>query len=315
MMLVAALVLAFLGTALCRPSSDGNISTAPISEQDREFLRSLPSVRGSYPAGFKEAYLARDGSVVHGYRPAGEYIKVIGSPQASVDAVNRVAGEMHKMLKNAPYHIFSNLVTHNSGMGIFRQREKLTIFPEYARLRDTPECRGRCDGSCAITCTFDGRKWDTVGGAGGALAVVLEENVMCYSNDPYRFHDNIAVHEFAHAVDGYGFDGTMRRMKQDAFNTAKALGTWRAGSYAMATIAEYFGEATGAFFLVNLQSSQGGMSECYGYGRYCRTEMDARRHVQQKDPKLYNLLVYVYTNNRPQLPGGLTVCPGPDVVG
>ncbi|XP_076465512.1 uncharacterized protein LOC143297193 [Babylonia areolata] len=307
-MLFAAVSLTLLGLALGRPSTI-DVSYKPISDQDREFLKTLPMHRGTYPPGFKEAYLDREGKIVHGSKPSGAYIKVVGSPGASIASVNHVANEIHKMLRYAPYQIFSNLVRNNAGMGVYRRLEKLTIFPEFAALRDTPECRGRCDGSCAITCTSDGRKWDTVAGIGGAISLVEEENVMCYSNDSYRHHDNIAVHEFAHAIDAHGFDRTMRQMHMEAYNYAKAHSLWRPQSYGMYTAAEYFGEATGAFFLVNQQSTPGGMNECYGKWQYCRTEMEARHHIQQQDPKLYQLLVYVYTNNRPQLPSGLAVCP------
>ncbi|KAL8570752.1 hypothetical protein ACOMHN_006902 [Nucella lapillus] len=190
------------GAAVCHPLSS-NRSYVPISQENREFLRTLPSHRGSYPAGFKETDVSQSGHIVHGYRPSGSYIKVIGSPQASQAAVNRLADEVHKMLRNAPPQILANLVSHNSGIGIFREAEKMMVFPEYAALRDTPQCRGRCDGACSQTCTFDGRKWETVGGTGGSMAVVEEENVMCYNTDPYHKHDNIGVHEFAHAIDGY----------------------------------------------------------------------------------------------------------------
>ncbi|KAL8575887.1 hypothetical protein ACOMHN_027285 [Nucella lapillus] len=303
-----------LGVALSRPSNITK-SYEPISQADREFLKTLPTHRGSYPAGFKVAYLQRNGRVVHDRKPSGESIKIVGSPTASLGAVNEVADDIHKMLRYSPRSIFQTLAANGAGLGIFHQREKLTIFPEYANLKDTPQCRGRCDGSCSITCTFDGRKWDNVAGIGGRLGLVLEENVLCI-HDPYNKHDNIAVHEFGHVVDGYGFDTHMNQMKKDAFRNARAHKLWRERSYSMTNPQEYFGEATGAFFLVNKQSSPGGMNECYsGSNPYCRTEMDARRHLQQVDPKLYALLVYVYTSNRPQLPSGLTVCPQTSVVG
>ena len=47
--------------------------------------------------------------------------------------------------------------------------------------------------------------------------------------------------------------------KDRAYNNAKSRALWRADTYAMANSAEYFGEGTGAYFLVNLQT--GGMTE------------------------------------------------------
>ena len=47
--------------------------------------------------------------------------------------------------------------------------------------------------------------------------------------------------------------------KERAYNNAKSRALWRADTYAMANSAEYFGEGTGAYFFVNLQT--GGMTE------------------------------------------------------
>ncbi len=47
----------------------------------------------------------------------------------------------------------------------------------------------------------------------------------------------------------------------DAFNAARAAGTWDVNSYAMTNYLEYFAEAAGVFFNVNhLYGSSGGMS-------------------------------------------------------
>ena len=61
----------------------------------------------------------------------------------------------------------------------------------------------KCDGSCKHTCTFDGRKYDSIAGLTNTRAVVLEDNVLCNSHDPYGHKENILVHEFAHLVDRY----------------------------------------------------------------------------------------------------------------
>ena len=72
--------------------------------------------------------------------------------------------------------------------------------------------QGRCDGSCSGTCTFDGRKYETLSGIANQLAVVIEDNFMCYNNDPYHHRDNILVHEFAHVIDMKGFNQQERNM-------------------------------------------------------------------------------------------------------
>lgn len=62
---------------------------------------------------------------------------------------------------------------------------------------------GKCDGSCRHTCTFDGRKYDSIAGLSNRWSVVLGDNVLCNSHDPYGDRENILVHEFAHQVNRY----------------------------------------------------------------------------------------------------------------
>ena len=62
---------------------------------------------------------------------------------------------------------------------------------------------GLCSGSCAHTCTSDGRKIDSLAGLSNSRSVVLDDNVLCNSRDPYRQQENVLVHEFAHQVHRY----------------------------------------------------------------------------------------------------------------
>ena len=86
---------------------------------------------------------------------------------------------------------------------------------------------GRCDGSCSRTCTFDGRKYASIGGVTASLSLVLLDNVMCTASDPYHHHDNILVHEFAHTVDKYGLTSAekqqVRFVATDMFVATKGL--------------------------------------------------------------------------------------------
>ena len=49
------------------------------------------------------------------------------------------------------------------------------------------------------------------------------------------------------------------------------------------------------------------MSFSCSYGT-CRSEMDARYHLNSRDPQLYALLTKVYTSNRGQTASGLKIC-------
>ncbi|XP_076464991.1 uncharacterized protein LOC143296889 [Babylonia areolata] len=310
-MLLTAVVLPFLGVAVCHTFSRPQ-PHAPISLQDREFLRSLPSPPPgyTYPAGFRVFYMNQAKHIVHGNRPSGSYIKVVGSPRSSKAAVDRFADQTYRMLKSAPPAIFNKLASNGAGVGVFSHAEKLTIFPEYASMKDTPECFNDCKGPCAHTCTSDGRKWESLAGIGGIVALVSEANIMCYQDDPYGHRNNIAVHEFAHTIDVYGFDDNMKQIKENAFRHSWTYKVWRLDAYGMSNSLEYFAEATASFFVVNFQPSPGGMNECHGPGRYCRTEPEVWNHLFKKDLNLYSFLVHVYTNNRGySSPSGLTVCP------
>ncbi|KAK3586223.1 hypothetical protein CHS0354_003296 [Potamilus streckersoni] len=61
-----------------------------------------------------------------------------------------------------------------------------------------------------LSCTFDGRKYSTLAGTGGIRTVVVDDNVLCNSNDPYNHQSNILVHEFSHTIHTYGLSGTLK---------------------------------------------------------------------------------------------------------
>jgi len=307
------IALCFIGLVAALPeypdivTPHGNFSTKPLSAADREWIaRHIPEHRGSYPPGFKFAYVAQDGRISPNTRPAGNWIRIVASPQTSDKILYVAAMEVHKQLKWSPSHIFNNIASSTAGVGIFSAQETITVFPSFSQYGDTPQCRGRCDGSCKITCTGDGRKYSSLSGLAGQLALILSDNLMCTPSDPYNHHDNIMVHEFAHIIDKVGFSASDRQRKEAAYANARAHSLWRMDSYAMSNSAEYFGEATGAFFLVNLQRTTGGMTQC-SYGQ-CRSEADARYHLWERDPQLYSLLASVYTNNDASKASGLTVC-------
>ncbi len=75
--------------------------------------------------------------------------------------------------------------------------------------------------------------------------LVPEENLLCLDNDPYEGHD-VAVHEFAHAID-YAISasfrsGNFRTALTSAYREAREAGFWE-GTHAMRNSAEYW--ATG----------------------------------------------------------------------
>ncbi|XP_046578366.1 uncharacterized protein LOC124286086 [Haliotis rubra] len=276
-----------------------------LSPEDRETLRRLGSPRASLPAGFKYKYVG-SGGVIRSTKSSGHWVEVAASPKTTETGHYEAALIVSKMTRHMPSAVFAKLSSGGS-VGVFTRSEGLTIYPEYYRLKDTPECRGSCSGHCSASCTFDGRKWTNVAGAGGARAVILDDNVMCTSRDPYYHHENILVHEFTHTIHHHALDSTHYAQINAAYNHAKSANLWVHSAYAMANYEEYFAEGATAYFNVNQESSAAGMNKCGG-GHYCTSENAARNWLHKHDIQLYGVLTYVFTNNHPDTPSHLAVC-------
>jgi len=292
--LYITLLLSLLGTAVCRPhivTPHGNFSTDPISAEDREYLyHHARTHRASYPPGFKFMWIAQDGHIAKGQaKPAGNYIRLVGSPQSPENVMYIAAMEMYKMMRHSDSQVFNRIANSEGGVGIFTPAETLTVYPEFSN-SDIPGCGDRCDGVCSSACTTDGRPYKSLAGVTSTLSLVITNNIMCEHDEPYHHRDNVLIHEFAHSVDRFGFSQAQHTANTAAYNNAKARHLWLLGVYSMSNTAEYFAEATGAYFLVNMQTM--GMTDC-SYGE-CRTEQDARNFLQQRDSLLYNLLSSVY---------------------
>ncbi|XP_013078235.2 uncharacterized protein LOC106064291 [Biomphalaria glabrata] len=293
-------------------SSGDNVSqrfsTWRLSPEDYAFINNLPKPRGAGNLpGFKYIYIDASGTKSHNYDPSKQQIQIAGSPRTSWEGVNAAADIIVKMTRYMPSPIFDNLVLKTS-VGVFTAAEKLTIYPEYYNLANT-HCGSSCAGQCDITCTFDGRKYEDIAGVGGQRAVVLEDNILCTPSDPYGGSENILAHEFTHTIHIHGISAMDQSDVYLAYLAAKSRQTWALSSYAMSNEQEYFAMAATVYLGVNdIQDNAGGMNVC-SPGALCSGEMASRQHLHQMDTPLYNMLTYVFTNNRSQLLSGLTVCP------
>ncbi|XP_071174296.1 uncharacterized protein [Mytilus edulis] len=209
------------------------------------------------------------------------------------------------MVKHMPAYIFRAIADNGSGVGIFSRNEKITVFPENYLLKNKANCGRSCSGSCMSTCTTDGRKLEDLDGVTNTLSAVREDRILC-TNGPDA--ENVLVHEFAHQVYNYMPDGDHESIKE-IYNHAKQHWIWYADSYAMSNPTEYWAEATQAFFHVtNRTDVTGGLNMC-NFGQYvCRTESEGRKHIQSRDPLLFDFLSKIYTNNQPNISSGLTTC-------
>ncbi|XP_046382026.1 uncharacterized protein LOC124152978 [Haliotis rufescens] len=278
-----------------------------LSSEDYTFLERLPSPRVALPAGFKVKYVGEGGVIKDSKQSSGHWIEIAGSPHCSDSAVYEAALIISLQSRHMPTEVFSRLAGKSS-VGVFTKAEKITIYPEFYHLKDTPDCKGTCAGHCSHTCTSDGRKWESLGGVDGTgRAIVLDDNVLCTPQDPHHHRENILVHEFGHGVQKYGLDSARIQKVIAAYNHAKAAHLWTHSAYAMTNYKEYFAEASTAFFNVNQQTSAAGMNKC-GHGYYCDTEAHARAWLKRHDPQIYDVLVYAYTNNHPEIASHLKIC-------
>ncbi|XP_029635952.1 uncharacterized protein LOC115211140 [Octopus sinensis] len=254
---------------------------------------------------FRHIYVTHDGNS-HTYRPSQPSITITATSTVKAEAMRKAAHIVAHMIKYSPNEVFMGL-TRSLGVGLFSPAEGPTIFPENSNLADYPECYNRCSGKCSVTCTFDGRKWQSIAGLTNTRACVLAENVMCSPGDPYGHSESILNHEFGHLVHRY-VPQMWKNKIGAAYRNAYNRQLWKLGTYAMANAHEYFAEATEAFFLDSKRTDvTGGMNMC-GTNRVCPNERSSREYLKRHDPALYETLVYAYTNGRPNMAMGLKIC-------
>ncbi|KAK6168143.1 hypothetical protein SNE40_022026 [Patella caerulea] len=264
-------------------------------------LHAQPRVASS----FKYRYVAHNGAIDKS-RPGHPYVTVAATSKCSDTALEKAALGVSLMVRHMPNDVFSGL-TRSHGLGVFSQAESMAAYPENAHLADTPACHGKCSGSCAHTCTFDGRKWSTIAGLTNSRSVVLDHNVLCDRYDSYHHHDNLVIHEFGHLVMRY-MPSSWRSKIEAAFTHEKYNNLWKPGVYATANSAEYWAEATESFFMAtDRRDVTGGLDMC-GTSHACTNEQQARAYLKRHDPQLFDVLSYAYTNHHPEITSGIKIC-------
>ncbi|XP_069107027.1 uncharacterized protein [Argopecten irradians] len=279
-------------------------------KNDFEFIQKLiphnASAHHHTRASFKHKYVGMGGTIRQ-TKGSGAWLDIEATYSVSEAAHQRAATIASRMTMYMSSSIFSTLAQH-AKVGVFTRSDTLTVFPEYANLRDTTACRGSCSGSCSQTCTFDGRKYSSLAGTGGRVGCVVDDNILCDSNDPYRHQANMLVHEFAHTVKLHGIPSSIKSQITAAYNHARSNRIWDLNAYSMSTEEEYWAEASQVYFNVEkLTYTTGGMNRC-GHSGFCTNEQDSRYYLYTKDVQLYNALTTVYTNNRPALHSNLATC-------
>ncbi|WAR04346.1 hypothetical protein MAR_019715, partial [Mya arenaria] len=155
-------------------------------------------------ASYKTRYVSKN--AINHNDPGGYRIRV--------DATTYGAEIIHRMTSHMSSTTFNRLASHAT-VGIFTSWEHITIFPEYYSVANPAGCC--CAGQCRTSCTFDGRKYFKLAGAGGQRTGILDDNILCNSADPYHGRANILVHEFAHTVKLHGLDGWMHTRTEEEY--------------------------------------------------------------------------------------------------
>lgn len=195
-------------------------------------------------------------------------LPVVGSTNVSDLALREAAWIIDRMLGRRP-DILRAMASNHTRMAVMAWNEFTTDIPEHAGL--TPR-------------VYWDRRARGLGATPEAPAVsCAEENLLAYPGDPYPT-ENIAIHEFAHAIHEMGMkavDPTFDVRLQAAFQGATNRGLWR-GTYAGSNHQEYWAEATQDWFDDNREDDA------------LHNHVNTRRELEAYDPAVAALCREVY---------------------
>ncbi len=161
-------------------------------------------------------------------------LPIVGSSRVSDPALLEAAWIVRQMLEGRD-DLLRAMATNRTRLAVMAFDEYTTDVPEHAGLRPR---------------IFWDRRARGLGATPEAPAVsCAEENLLGYPGDPYGT-ENIAVHEFAHAIHSMGLsmvDPTFDTRLAAAFEDATRRGLWK-GTYAGSNREEYWAEAVQSWF-------------------------------------------------------------------
>lgn len=193
-----------------------------------------------------------------------KYISVSGMPvvaskEVSESALQRTWEIVHHMLAGRP-DVIQQLVDSEMYLIIIGRDQLYTDMPENRRHPNPDFVNER------------------VRGTGGRPTSFGEENLLSLPIDRYD-DESIAVHEFAHTIDGAlsRMDPEWRKEKQAAYDNAMANGLYR-NAYASSNAGEYFAETVQAYF------------DCDRVNNWNHNFVKTREQLKQYDPAGYDLV-------------------------
>lgn len=196
-------------------------------------------------------------------------LPIISSANVPDAALGQAAKIIKEMLANHP-DIIAQMVANNTRVGIIGINEVTTDMPEYADLYQQ----------------FPGSAWDDFRGIGATpfipLSSVGEENLLCYSDDPY-LGESIMVHEFSHSIKIMALefmDANFATTVNNAYQSAKSNNLWE-NTYAGSHVEEYWAEGVQSYFNSNLEAIP---------ANGIHNHVNTRAELQIYDPTLYQLI-------------------------
>jgi hypothetical protein len=175
-----------------------------------------------------------------------------------------------------------------------QERTTIVIIPVTSSQTDLPQF-----ASMRTQHTIDGRQWSGVRGSGGTRAPdgtyaigIGEENLVEIANHTSGYNrDQVAYHEFSHAIHNKGMTSAQHARVQTLFNNMRNLDTNHDTSefsdhYAATNAQEYFAQSTNVFFGNNGPRDSSG-----------RVNGNGRDWLRVHDPDMYAFLVDIYETN------------------
>ena len=186
-------------------------------------------------------------------------LSVVASEEVADEALVRTRVIVQNMLSGRP-DVLRRMVEEQMYLIIIGKDQKYTDMPEYRDVRNKEYMNER------------------VRGTGGKPTSFGEENLLSLALDRYD-DESIAVHEFAHTIDGtlHSMDSTWGNRLRAAYRDAIETGKYK-GAYASSNPGEYWGEIVQAYF------------DCNRVNNWNHGPIGDRESLRQYDPKGFQLV-------------------------
>ncbi len=174
---------------------------------------------------------------------SAEGFPIVASETVNDYALKEAAYLIGLMLAQRP-DVRQAMIESGSRMCILGYNEYTTDLPEFAHFKAPRAAEG-----FSAKDYWDARARGTGGSQTDPFCSCGEENLLCYSGDPYST-ENILIHEFAHSIHLRGMenvDPTFDRRLKEAYDKAMAQGLWK-GKYPSVNHHEYFAEGVQSWF-------------------------------------------------------------------